>query len=138
MKYCWRIKSTRGSDILEKIELTRKEWEDFRAYVEFKGKKKKPCHSCPMCSSCLKVGFPKDRCEALRDWISESDELYSKVSRFIDSPELAAIARVMLDRIQKEESIKYLTTLVDKAKSERFKLLQSETSLLYERIAFKD
>ena len=123
---------------MKKIELTRKELEDFKVYIEFKGRKKKPCHSCPMCSSCLKVGFPKDKCESLRDWISESDELYSKVSRFIDSPELAALAKVMLDRIQKEESIKYLTTLVDKAESKRFKLLQSETSLFNERIIIKE
>ena len=123
---------------MEKIELTRKEWEDFKAYIEFKGRKNKPCHSCPMCSSCLKVALSKNRCEELNDWIKTGDELYSKVSRFIDSPELAALAKVMLDRIQKEESIKYLTTLVDKAESKRFKLLQSETSLFNERIIIKE
>lgn len=123
---------------MEKIELTRKEWEDFKAYIEFKGKKKKPCHSCPMCSSCFTVAFPKNRCDALKDWISESDELYSKVSRFIDTPELAALAKVILDRMQKEESIKYLRSLISKAESERFKLLQSENSLFNERIIIKE
>lgn len=123
---------------MEKIELTRKEWEDFKAYVEFKGREKKPCHSCLMCRACSCVELTKNKCEELKDWIKERDELYSKVSRFIDSPELAALAKVMLDRIQKEESIKYLTTLVDKAESERFKLLQSETSLFNERIIFKE
>lgn len=123
---------------MEKIELTRKEWEDFKAYVEFKGKKKKPCHSCPMCRACLGVEPTKNKCKELKDWIKERDELYSKVSRFIDSPELSPLIKVMLDRIQKEESVKYLTTLIDKAKSERFKLLQSETSLFNERITIKE
>lgn len=123
---------------MEKIELTRKEWEDFRAYVEFKGKKKKPCHSCPMCSSCLKLALSKNKCEELKDWIKEGDELYSKVSRFIDTPELAALAKVMLDRIQKEESIKYLKELLHHTEIKMYRLMGSETSLFNERIIFKE
>ena len=114
---------------MEKIELTRKEWEDLKAYVEFKGREKKPCHSCPMCHACLGVELTKNKCEELKAWIKEGDELYSKVRRFIDSPELAPLIKVMLDRIQKEESVKYLKELLHHTEIKMYRLMGSETSL---------
>jgi hypothetical protein len=123
---------------LEKIELTRKEWEDYKAYVEFKGRKKKPCVSCPMCHACLGVEPTKNKCKELKDWIKERDELYSKVSRFIANPELEALTVVMLDRMQREESIRNLKVRIAKEENKRFKLLQSENTLFNERITFKE
>lgn len=123
---------------MEKIELTRKEWEDLKAYVEFKGREKKPCHSCPMCRACSCVELTKNKCKELNDWIKTSDELYSKVSRFIDSPKLAPLIKVMLNRIQKEESVKYLKELLHHTEIKMYRLMSSETSLFNERIIFKE
>lgn len=123
---------------MEKIELTRKEWEDLKAYVEFKVLKKKPCLFCPMCAGCLGVEITKNKCEELNDWIKTGDELYSKVSRFIDSLELAPLIRVMRDRILQEENVKYTKKILSHEESRMYRLKGSETSLFKERITIKE
>ena len=128
----------KGWDILDKVQLTRKEWEDLKVYLEFKGKKKKPCTFCPMVSACLGVELTKNKCEGLKAWIKEGDELYSKVRHFIDNPNLAPLIKVILDRMQEEEYIKNLKKLLSLSETKMYRLMGSETSLFNERITFKE